>query len=59
MNAPVLNAPRTLRLNAADNVIVAVDPWMSAASPRASPPRARVLRGHKMATRRSPRASRS
>ena len=50
MNAPVLNAPRTVRLNAADNVVVAVDPVDVGAVAEGVTARARVPRGHKMAT---------
>jgi altronate hydrolase len=50
MNAPVLNAPRVIRLNAADNVVVAVDPVEAGAVIEGATARARVPRGHKMAT---------
>ena len=50
MNAPVLNAPRIVRLNPADNVVVAVDPVEAGAVAEGVTARARVPRGHKMAT---------
>ncbi len=42
--------PRTIRLNAADNVVVAVDNVEKGASASGAVARARVPRGHKMAT---------
>ncbi|GGH07619.1 galactarate dehydratase [Alsobacter metallidurans] len=57
MNAPVLNAPRTVRLNAADNVVVAVDPVDVGAVAEGVTARARVPRGHKMATLPIPEGS--
>ncbi|PSC03529.1 galactonate dehydratase [Alsobacter soli] len=50
MNAPVLNAPRIVRLNPADTVVVAVDPVEAGAVAEGVTARARVPRGHKMAT---------
>ena len=43
-------APRAIRLNAADNIVVAVDQIDAGAVVLGVPARARVLRGHKMAT---------
>ncbi|WP_406855774.1 altronate dehydratase family protein [Alsobacter sp. KACC 23698] len=57
MNAPVLNAPRTVRLHAADNVVVAVDPVDVGAVAEGVTARARVPRGHKMATAAIPDGS--
>jgi altronate hydrolase len=50
MNAPVRPAPRTVRLSAADNVVVSVDPIEQGAVVEGVTARARVPRGHKMAT---------
>ena len=50
MNAPVRPAPRTVRLAAADNVVVSVDPIEQGAVVEGVTARARVPRGHKMAT---------
>ncbi|MFZ4531694.1 MAG: UxaA family hydrolase [Alsobacter sp.] len=50
MNAPVRSAPRVVRLAAADNVVVAVDPIEPGATVEGIAARARVPRGHKMAT---------
>jgi altronate hydrolase len=50
MNAPVRSAPRVVRLAAADNVVVAVDPIDPGAVVEGIAARARVPRGHKMAT---------
>ena len=44
MNAPVLNAPRVVRLNAADNVVVAVDPIEAGARRRRASRRAPACR---------------
>jgi len=44
------SAPRTIRLNAADNVIVAIDQIEAGTAPAGIIARARVPRGHKMAT---------
>src|SRR4051794_10909888 len=57
MNAPVLNAPRIVRLNAADNVVVAVDPIDAGAGVEGVTAKARVMRGHKMATTAIPRGA--
>ena len=45
-----MTAPRTIRLNPADNVIVAVDAIEAGATPEGVKALARVPRGHKMAT---------
>jgi altronate hydrolase len=50
MNAPVLHTPRVVRLSAADNVVVAVDPIEAGAVVEGVTARARVPRGHKLAT---------
>ncbi len=50
MNAPVAHAPRTVRLSDADNVVVAVDPILQGNTVHGVEARARVPRGHKMAT---------
>jgi altronate hydrolase len=50
MNAPVAHAPRTVRLSDADNVVVAVDPIAQGNLVHGIEARARVPRGHKMAT---------
>ena len=50
MTTKLPNTPRTLRLNAKDNVIVAVDTVEAGAGPDGVTARARVMRGHKMAT---------
>ncbi len=50
MNAPVLNAPRVVRLNVADNVVTAVDPIEAGAVVEGVTAKARVPRGHKMTT---------
>src|SRR5690349_7168144 len=50
MNAPVLNAPRVVRLNAADNVVTAVDPIEAGAVAEGVTARTRIPRGHKMTT---------
>ena len=50
MNAPVAPAPRTVRLSDADNVVVAVDPIAQGHVVHGVEVRARVPRGHKMAT---------
>ena len=50
MNAPVLNAPRVVRLNAADNVVTAVDPVEAGAVAAGVTARTRIPRGHKMTT---------
>ena len=57
MNAPVLNAPRIVRLNAADNVVVAVDPIDAGAGVEGVTAKARVMRGHKMATTAIPKGA--
>ena len=46
---PDKSTPRTLRLNAKDNVIVAVDPVMPGVTAQGVPATARIMRGHKMA----------
>src|SRR5512141_2510327 len=50
MNAPALHAPRVVRLNAADNVVTAVDPIEAGAVVEGVTARSRVPRGHKMTT---------
>ncbi len=50
MSPKLPNAPRTLRLNPNDNVIVAVDTVEVGAGPEGVTARQRVMRGHKMAT---------
>ena len=49
MNAPTGNAPRTLRLNASDNVVTAVDPIDAGAGAYGATATVRIPRGHKMA----------
>jgi altronate hydrolase len=49
---PDKSTPRTLRLNAKDNVIVAVDPVMPGVAAQGVPATARIMRGHKMAAGR-------
>ena len=49
MNAPTGNAPRTLRLNAYDNVVTAVDPIDAGAGAYGATATVRIPRGHKMA----------
>ena len=49
MNAPTGNAPRTLRLNASDNVVTAVDPIDAGARAYGATATVRIPRGHKMA----------
>jgi len=46
---PETNTPRTLRLNAKDNIIVAVDTVMPGVAVQGVAATARVMRGHKMA----------
>ena len=50
MNAPVRSAPRVVRLSPSDNVVVSVDPIEAGAVVEGVTARARVPRGHKMAT---------
>ena len=50
MSTTTIAAPRTLRLNPKDNVIVAVDAIEAGARPDGITATARVMRGHKMAT---------
>ncbi len=50
MNAPVRSAPRFVRLAGVDNVVVAVDAIEAGASVEGVSAKARVPRGHKMAT---------
>ena len=50
MSTTLPNTPRTLRLNPNDNVIVAVDTVEAGAGPDGITAKARVMRGHKMAT---------
>jgi altronate hydrolase len=57
MTAPVLNAPRVIRLHATDNVVVSVDPIEAGAVVENVPAKARVPRGHKMATTGIPQGS--
>jgi altronate hydrolase len=52
MAAPTSTAPRTLRLNAADNLIVAVDTLPQGLSWQGITTGERIPRGHKMATAR-------
>ena len=49
MNAPVATPPRFVRLNAADNVAVAVDPIEPGAVIHGATAKVRIPRGHKMA----------
>ena len=49
MNAPVATPPRSVRLNAADNVVVAVDPIEPGSVIYGATAKVRVPRGHKMA----------
>ena len=49
MNAPVATPPRSVRLNAADNVVVAVDPIDAGAVIYGATAKVSVPRGHKMA----------
>ncbi|MBV9065491.1 MAG: altronate dehydratase, partial [Methylobacteriaceae bacterium] len=44
-----MTTPRTLRLNARDNIVVAVDAIAAGATAAGIPARARVPKGHKMA----------
>src|SRR5262245_26912564 len=44
-----MSTPRTVRLSAADNVVVAVDPVPEGGSAAGVAARARIMRGHKMA----------
>ena len=46
---PEKTAPRTLRLNAHDNLIVAIDPVASGTSVQGVAATQRIMRGHKMA----------
>ena len=49
---PDKNNPRTLRLNAKDNIIVAVDSVMPGVTAQGVAASARIMRGHKMAAQR-------
>ena len=49
MNAPVKNAPRTIRLSDKDNVVIAVDLVNQGDAAAGLTARERILRGHKMA----------
>jgi len=49
MNAPVAQPPRSVRLNAADNVAVAVDPIEPGSVIHGATAKVRIPRGHKMA----------
>jgi len=55
MSTTTAAAPRTLRLNAKDNVIVAVDTIEAGSRPDGIVATARVMRGHKMATAATPK----
>ncbi len=48
-------APRFIRLNPADNVVVAIDPFLPGATVEGITAISRVPKGHKMATRRDRR----
>ncbi len=49
LDKPDKNNPRTLRLNAKDNIIVAIDPVMPEVTVQGITATARIMRGHKMA----------
>ena len=50
---PEKKTPRTLRLNARDNIIVAVDSVMPGVAVQGVTATARIMRGHKMAAERN------
>jgi altronate hydrolase len=55
LDKPDRNSPRTLRLNAKDNIIVAIDPVMPEVTVQGIAATARIMRGHKMAASRIPK----
>ena len=56
---PEKKTPRTLRLNARDNIIVAVDSVMPGVVAQGVPATERIMRGHKMATVRIAKGERA